>query len=82
MAKTDGYYIGTEAECLAYDAKVIAGQNYQGVTTRWAEPRQHPSNGTYAIVKHINYQDDAMQHVETLDSTWSPDDIQDAEIIE
>ena len=32
------YIKGTEAECLAYDAEVTAGENYTGGTIRWGEP--------------------------------------------
>ena len=32
------YIKATEAECLAYDAEVTAGENYTGGTIRWAEP--------------------------------------------
>ena len=34
------YIKGTEAECLAYDAEVTAGENYTGGTIRWAEPME------------------------------------------
>jgi hypothetical protein len=32
------YIKATEAECLAYDNEVTAGENYTGGTIRWAEP--------------------------------------------
>ena len=39
------YYIGTEKECVAYDKKVTATKNYDGVhTVNWANPRQHPTD--------------------------------------
>jgi len=73
MTNADGYLIGTEAECLAYDSAVTAGEGYNGTTTRWAEPRQHPTQSDlYAIIKHTSY-DDTMQWVEVLDETWNQD---------
>ena len=82
MVKSDGYLIGTEAQCNAYDATVTTGENYNGTTTRWAEPRKHPVEDKWAIVKHMNYEEATMEYVAELDSTWTPDDIQDAEIVE
>jgi len=84
MTSADGYLIGTEAECLAYDNAVTAGEGYNGTTTRWAEPRKHPVEDKWAIVKHKNYTDETMESVAELDSTWTPDDMQieDAEIVE
>ena len=73
MTNADGYLIGTEAECLAYDSAVTAGEGYNGTTTRWAEPRQHPTQlDLYAIIKHTSY-DDTMQWVDVLDESWSQD---------
>ena len=34
------YIKATEAECLAYDAEVTAGENYTGGTIRWGEPME------------------------------------------
>jgi len=34
------YIKATEAECLAYDAEVTAGENYTDGTIRWAEPME------------------------------------------
>lgn len=82
MTQAQGYLIGTEAQCLEYDSAVIAGEGYSGTTTRWAEPRKHPVEDKWAIVKHKSYDHATMEQVEVLDSTWTPDDIQDAEVIE
>ena len=81
MVQSDGYYIGTKSQCNYYDDKVKGGENYQGTTTRWAEPREHPTNGTWAIVKHKNYEHSNMTWVAELDNTWDPG-IQDPQVIE
>ena len=47
------YIKGTEAECLAYDAEVTAGENYTGGTIRWAEPML--IDGHYYISLHDRY---------------------------
>jgi len=82
MKSSQGYLIGTEAQCIAYDNTVTTGEGYTGTTTRWAEPRKHPVEDKWAIVKHKNYEEATMEYVAELDSTWTPDDIQDAEIVE
>ena len=82
MVQSDGFYIGTEAECNEYDSAVTAGENYNGTTTRWAEARKHPVEDKWAIVKHKNYEHATMEQVAELDSTWNPDmDIQDAQVV-
>jgi hypothetical protein len=82
MKSDNGFLIGTDAQCFAYDSAVTAGENYNGTTTRWAEPYKHPVEDKWAIVKHMNYEEATMEYVAELDSTWFPDDIQDAEIVE
>ena len=47
------YIKGTEAECLAYDAEVTAGENYTGGTVRWAEPME--IDGYYYILVKDRY---------------------------
>ena len=47
------YIKGTEAECLAYDAEVTAGENYTGGTIRWAKPIE--IDGYYYISVHDRY---------------------------
>ena len=47
------YIKGTEAECLAYDAEVTAGENYTGGTVRWAEPME--IDGYYYILVNDRY---------------------------
>ncbi len=47
------YIKATEAECLAYDAEVTAGENYTGGTIRWAEPML--IDGHYYMTVHDRY---------------------------
>ena len=82
MVQSDGFYVGSRSQCDYYDDKVTQGENYNGTTTRWAEPRQHPTQtDLYAIVKHKNYEHSNMTWVAELDESWSSD-IQEAEVIE
>jgi len=72
--QSDGWYTGSKSQCDYYDDKVTNGEGYNGTTTRWAEPRQHPTQtDLYAIVKHKNYEHSNMQWVAELDDTWNPD---------
>lgn len=64
------YYIGTKLQCEAYNQVVTAGENYQGSTARWSEPRKHPTQVLYAIVKHDNYSSD-MQEEAVLTEDWN-----------
>ena len=70
------YYIGTEAQCEAYDALVISKRNYDGVlTTRWCTPRQHPTNlSLWCIPQKPGYEDEdeTLQLVEALNESWFP----------
>ena len=50
------FYKGTKTKCEEYDAMVTAGQNYQGVTTKWAQPVK--INNTFFIKKHDSYDAD------------------------
>lgn len=69
------YYIGTKAECEAYDAQVTQGQGYDGVyTVNWANPIAHPNGTDFAIVKHPDY-DAGLTTQETLGSDWFPQNI-------
>lgn len=63
------YYIGTKAECEAYDSIVTSGENYQAPTTNWANIIQHPTEDKCAILKHDNYST-PMTEVETLTEDW------------
>ncbi len=47
------YIKGTEAECLAYDAEVTAGENYTGGTIRWAKPIE--IDGYHYMIVHDKY---------------------------
>ena len=71
------YYIGTHEECIAYDEKVSASQNYDGVhTVNWANPIQHPDGSKYAIIAHATELDEesSLQLVEALSSDWYPEE--------
>jgi len=51
------YYTSTDRETLdAYNAKVVAGENYDGTTTvRWADVIEHQDGDQFAILKHSGY---------------------------
>ena len=69
------YYIGTQAECTAYNEQVKVGEAYDGVyTTDWATPIAHPNGVDFAIVKHDNYEAE-LTIEETLGAEWFPQDI-------
>ena len=69
------YYIGTQAECNAYNEQVKQGENYDGVdTTDWATPIAHPNGTDYAIIKHDNYTS-SMTSQDSLGDDWYPDNI-------
>ena len=66
------YYIGTKRECESYNEHVVDGENYDGTfTINWAEPIQHPTNESFAILKHPQY-DSKMELVESLSDDWLP----------
>lgn len=70
----NGFYIGTANQCDYYNQKVCDGEGFNTSdgdgTTKWANKREHPTNGTFSIVKHIKYTHATMQWVENLDETW------------
>lgn len=67
------YYIGTQAECTAYNEQVKVSEGYDGVyTTDWATPIAHPNGVDFAIVKHPNYEAE-LTIEESLGSDWFPD---------
>ena len=47
------YIKGTEAECLAYDVEVTAGEKYTGGTIRWAKPTE--IGGYHYMAVHDRY---------------------------
>ena len=66
------YYIGTQAECTAYNEQVKVGEGYDGVyTTDWAIVISHPNNTDYAILKHPSYEAELTLE-ETLGDDWFP----------
>lgn len=69
------WLIGTEQQCLVYDAKVTAGEDYYN-GDNWANPIKHPTLDLWAIQKCTlpprNYEpDDVMTEVQELNETWS-----------
>jgi len=70
------WYIGTREECVAYDEKVTASQNYDGVYTKnWANPRPHPIDDYCAIVAHPSIEPDeesGLTLVKELTEDWYP----------
>jgi len=70
------WYIGTREECVAYDEKVTASQNYDGVYTKnWANPRQHPTDDCCCIIANSKVEPDEksfLQIVEDLGEDWFP----------
>lgn len=64
------YYIGTEAECQAYNDEVAAGSNYDMVNcVRWAELIEHKDGGLFAIVANPNFPSD-LESLEALPIDW------------
>lgn len=51
------YYTSTDRDTLDdYNAKVVAGENYDGSkTVRWADVIEHHEGGSFAILKHSGY---------------------------
>lgn len=68
------WLIGTEQQCLNYDAKVTVGEKYRK-GGNWANPEKHPTLNLWKILKCTsprNYEPDAeMQQVAELDETWN-----------
>lgn len=69
------WLIGKKQECLAYDAKVTAGEGYYN-GDNWANPIKHSTLELWAIQKCTppprNYEpDDEMTEVAELDETWN-----------
>lgn len=69
------YLIGTKTQCLNYDAKVTAGENYYN-GDNWANPIKHPTLDSWAILKCTtprNYEPlDNMEQVSELSTDWQP----------
>ena len=69
------YYTSTNKQDLdSYNEHVSSGENYNGVTTRWAEIIEHPNGADYAILKHKNYEAE-LTIEESLSEDWFPDTI-------
>ena len=47
------YIKGTYQECIAYDAEVTLGENYNGGTIRWAEPIE--IDGFHYMIINLKY---------------------------
>lgn len=69
------WLIGTEQQCLNYDAKVTAGENYYN-GDNWANAIKHPKKDLYAVLKCTaprNYEPlDNMEQVSELPTDWQP----------
>lgn len=67
------WLIGTEQQCLSYDAKVTAGENYHN-GDNWANPIKHTTLELWAIQKCTSprkYEtDDVMKEEKNLNETW------------
>ena len=64
------YYIGTEAECQAYNDEVAAGSNYDMVNClRWSDITAHKDGGLFAIIAHPDYPSD-LESLEALTADW------------
>jgi|TARA_R100000479_G_scaffold176179_1_gene129465 FlaG/FlaF family flagellin (archaellin) len=67
------YYVGTYEECEAYDEKVTASQNYDGVyTVNWCTPLPHPDGSKWAIIAHATEPDEesGLTLIEKLTDDW------------
>jgi len=71
------WYIGTREEVTAYNAKVNEVKQYTGgITSNWANPRQHPDGSKWAIVANnsIEPQEDSNLIFEVqLSDDWTPE---------
>ena len=48
------YYIGTQAECIAYNTQVGEGEKYNDTTTQWGKVIVEGER--FAIIKHSRYE--------------------------
>ena len=71
------WYIGTLEECNAYNAKVNEAKQYTGgITSNWANPRQHPDGSKWAILANnsIEPQEESNLIFEVqLSDDWTPE---------
>ena len=63
------YYTGTIEQLEAYLAKVNAGENYQGTTTKWAEVLKHPAKEQWVIIAHPHYKSE-LEVLDKLPEDW------------
>lgn len=64
------YYIGTEAECQAYNDEVTQGSNYDMVNClRWADIVEHKDGALFAIKAHPNFPSELTQ-LEQFTEDW------------
>lgn len=72
------WLIGTEQQCVNYDEKVTASENYYN-GDNWANPEKHPTLNIWRIEKLTwprNYEpDDVMTEVAELDETWKVNEL-------
>lgn len=45
------FIIGTKEQCEFYNAYVTELKNYNGVTTKWADAKKHPTQDVWSIVE-------------------------------
>ena len=63
------YYIGNRTQCEYYLNKVNKGEQYNGVTSKWATSLQSFEDAEkYAVVKHDSYEHIDMTLTERLPS--------------
>lgn len=61
------YYIGTKTQCKYYIDKVDEGENYNGITSTWANPlKSFEDVEKYAVIKHDKYEHSNMTLVDNL----------------
>lgn len=69
------YYISNiKQDLIDYNNKVDQGENYNGITTTWANVIKHYNEDLWAIVKHTKY-DAELETLETLDGWHEPVDM-------
>ena len=68
------WYVGTLADCEAYDTKVSEAMGYsRDVTHHWCKPVRHPVEDKARVAVHESIEPDeghAMQIVESLSDDW------------
>jgi hypothetical protein len=63
------YLTGTKLECEAYNAKVVKGEKYSGLTLNWADVTKRNLKDEYAILANSKYTS-TLNSMESLPSDW------------